>query len=196
VREAADTHHPYLVAVVGSPRPEGNTDYLVEVALADLRAVGVRCEKLVLADYRIQPCLGHDECADIAVCPHHDDAEPLLEKVYAADGLILATPVYYEDVSAQMKTFIDRNYRFYMRDRWLQPRAVGVIVVAGETGLDETVATLRRYLALSSQRELPVEVVSGLASAPGDAAAQPALLDDVRRMAAWLAAALLSPPSP
>jgi multimeric flavodoxin WrbA len=120
------------------------------------------------------------DCADRPVCAHGDDMDGVIEQVYAADGLILATPVYYEDVSAQMKTFIDRNVFPYNKERWLTPKVVGLIAVAQETGVDDTLAALRRFLALSSPEELPVVALGGLAYEPGEAAANADLMDEAR----------------
>jgi multimeric flavodoxin WrbA len=114
--------------------------------------------------------------------------------VYAADCLILGTPVYYENVSAQMKAFIDRSYFPYMHGRWLQAKAIGLVVVTAETGLEETLAALRRYVALSSDHDIPVSACAGYADEAGAAAADAALLAEARRLAVDLAAALgLSP---
>ena len=55
--------------------------------------------------------------------------------MYAADCLVLGTPVYYENVSAQMKAFIDRNVFRYAHDQWLRAKAVGLVAVTAETGL-------------------------------------------------------------
>ena len=72
----------------------------------------------MLADKRIEACGGHEFCGERA-CPHDDDMPGILEQVYTADGLILATPIYYENVSGQMKTFMDRNAtRYYTRSGW------------------------------------------------------------------------------
>ena len=182
---------PAVVAVVGSPRPTGNTAWAVDTALAELERRGVSCEKLNLCEYRIYPCLGHDDCAFLPACPLEDDADRVLDKVYAADGLILATPVYYEDVSAQMKTFIDRNYRRYEHGQLLEPKVVGLIVVAASSGIEDTVAALKRFLALSSKEPLPVEVASGEASALGEASSSPQLRAAVTQMAARMADRLL-----
>jgi multimeric flavodoxin WrbA len=184
--------HPTVVAVVGSPRPAGNTSWAVDVALAELERRGVHTEKLMLCDYRIDPCGGHEECASLPVCALDDDADMVLERVYRADGLVLATPVYYEDVSAQIKAFIDRNYRRYELQQRLQPKVAGLVVVAAETGIDETVATLKRFLALSWRTEMPIEVASGLASALGEAAQSAELRAAATQMAARMADILLA----
>jgi len=178
------------VAVVGSPRRRGNSSLLVDVLLAELAARGLTTEKLHLADYRVEPCRGHDDCARRARCPlGDDDVEFLLSRVYAADVLVLATPVYYENVSAQLKAFIDRNVFYYSRERWLRARAVGLLAVSAETGLDDALAALERYVRLSSDREIPLFRLGGLAEKAGEALADEGLVARVRELAAALAAA-------
>ena len=144
---------PTVVAVVGSPRATGNTSYLVDVALDELARRGVAVEKITLGEHRILPCEGHDDCADFGACPLNDEAGPILDRVYAADGLIFATPVYYENVSGQMKLFIDRNCFNNYHEVWLRARAVGLIAVAESTGLDDAIDGLRRYVSLVVRQE-------------------------------------------
>ena len=182
---------PIVVAVVGSPRVRGNTSLLVDVALEELGRRGIRVEKVMLGARRVAGCQGHDDCAERRACPLGDDAADILDAVYAADGLILATPVYYENVSAQMKAFIDRNVFRYAHDEWLPAKAVGLVAVTAETGLDETLAALRRYVALSSDGDVPIFSVGGYADTAGSAAQKPELLAAARQLAADLAGALL-----
>jgi multimeric flavodoxin WrbA len=181
---------PSVVAVVGSPRVAGNTSYLVDVALDELVRAGLAVEKIMLSEYRVLPCEGHDDCEDLPVCPLDDDAGAILERMYAADGLILATPVYYEDVSGQMKVFIDRNCFNNYHEVWLQARSVGLIAVAESTGVDEAVDSLRRFVALSSDKKVKPLSVTGLAYRAGDAAGNGPLIAAVRDMARAMAAAL------
>jgi multimeric flavodoxin WrbA len=185
-----DAARPSVVAVVGSPRPRGNTAALVAATLEELEARGAACETIVLSRLTISPCLAHDACAELAACPQGDDAEAVLERVYAADCLVLGTPVYYENVSAQMKAFIDRNVFRYSHEEWLRAKAVGLIAVTAETGLDEALAALRRYVRLSSRGEMPVHTCAGYADGAGAAATDEALLADARRLGAALSAAL------
>ena len=179
-----------VVAVVGSPRAAGNTSYLVDVALDELAHRGLAVEKIMLGEHRVLPCEGHDECEDLAVCPLDDDAGAILDHMYGADGLILATPVYYEDVSGQMKIFIDRNCFNNYHEVWLRARSVGLIAVAESTGLDETIDSLRRFVALSSDKKVKPLSVTGLAYRAGDAAGNGPLIAAVRDMARAMAVAL------
>ena len=187
-----EPERPLVVAVVGSPRPHGNTSLLVDVVLEELARRGVRARKVMLGERHVAGCLGHDDCADRRACQIGDDAAHVLDAVYEADGLILATPVYYENVSAQMKAFMDRNVFRYAHDEWLRAKVVGLVAVTAETGLDETLAALRRYVALSTEGDVPIFSVGGYADTAGSAGEKPELLDAARQLAADLAEALLS----
>ena len=181
---------PYVVALVGSPRPNGNTSFLVDVVLAELERHNMRCEKIMLSEYNVLPCEGHDECGKFSECPLDDDMSMLTEKVYAAQGLILATPVYYENVSAQMKAFIDRNCFSYEHNVELQPQVAGLIAIAASTGTDETIEALKRFLSLSSSGSIPMYAMTGHAQKAGEAAVNGALGDEARRLAHKIADAL------
>lgn len=177
---------PKVVAVVGSPRSDGNTATVVRATLDELERLGAATELLLLADYRVYPCEGHDSCGSLKVCPHEDDMPLLIDKVYGADAVILASPSYYENVTAQMKAFMDRCVFPYNHERWLHPKVVGLVAVAYETGLDDVIAAFRRFVALSAQKELPAEVFTGLAYELGEAAAKPDLLAGARELAGRL----------
>ena len=192
---AGSEEPPFVVALVGSPRASGNTSVLVDAALAELERRGARVRKVLLAEHVVGPCVGHEECARFKVCPQRDDAEAVLDLVYAADGLLLASPVYYENVTAQLKAFMDRNVFRYSHDQWLPARAVGLLAVTAETGLDDALDAMRRYVALSTVCEVPTFTCGVFADGLGPdgrgaVAQQPDALAAARTLAAGLAAAL------
>lgn len=188
------SHEPLVVGVCGSPRRRANSSTLADAALNELSAAGCRCERIKLGRYRLLPCLAHEHCADFAACPQDDDVAGVLDLLYAADAIILATPVYYENVSGQLKLFMDRNVFRYAREDRLRAKAVGLIAVTAETGLDDALAAMRRYVALSSASDPTVLTLGGLADDAGAAAADEALLSAARRMGRELAECLgLSP---
>ena len=98
----AHDSRPTVVAVIGSPRRRGNTATLVDAALEEIELGGCECTRIMLADKRIEFCSGHVFCGERA-CPHDDDMADILDQVYAADALLLATPIYYENVSGQRR---------------------------------------------------------------------------------------------
>ena len=117
-----------------------------------------------------------------AACPHDDDMPGVLERVYAADGLILATPIYYENVSGQMKTFMDRNATRCYHEEWLTPKVVGLIAVAAESSAEDTLAAMRRFAALSNPEELPLVALGGCADKPEAAADDAELMAQAREI--------------
>ena len=186
---------PKVVAVIGSPRRGGNTATLVDAALEGLERGGCDCSRIVLSALRIDACDGHENCGERDSCPHEDDMPGVLEQVYAADGLILATPIYYENVSGQMKTFMDRNATRYYHEQWLAPKVVGLIAVAGESDAEDTLAAMRRFVALSNPEEPPVVALGGLADKPGDAAQDAELMARARALGCSMAERLGLDPS-
>jgi len=172
-----------LLAIVGSPRLKGNTNYLVEQALKEAEKLGVQTERLVLSQYQVNPCLGHDDCASFDSCRQKDDAGWILDKFCEADGVILATPVYWYNVSAQMKAFIDRNYFLYKHDQKYKARAVGVIVVAEKEGIEDTLHTLKQFTEWSfTVEENRIFIVSGYASTLGEAKNNLPLVEEARKL--------------
>jgi len=103
-----------VLAIVGSPRRGGNTDVLVDAAVAGAHAAGAATEKVFLAELTILPCLGCGYCHAVAPgnCCREDDMPALAGKILAADALIIGTPIYWWGPSAQLKAFIDRWYAF------------------------------------------------------------------------------------
>ena len=72
-----------IMAIVGSPRLDGNTNYLVDQALAEAEKLGAETEKIVISQYRVSPCLGHDNCASRESCTQKDDAGWIIERFAA-----------------------------------------------------------------------------------------------------------------
>jgi multimeric flavodoxin WrbA len=180
-----------VIAIVGSPRPNGNTNYLVDQALQEISSCGIETEKIILSQYRINGCLGHENCRSCKVCQQDDDGRWIVEKFSQADGIILATPVYYYNMTAQMKTFIDRNYFLYMHGIRLKARCAGVIVVAGGSAIDITMRALRRCFRIQGENwEERVFTLTGYASRPGEVKNQPALVEEARNLGRKMAEVL------
>jgi len=178
-----------IVAIVGSPRPAGNTSYLVDQALAEAAKAGIETEKIILSKYVVNPCQGHDNCASLPACLQKDDAPWILERFRQADGVILATPVYYYNMTAQMKAFVDRNYFLYMHDLALAAKVGGIIIVAGGDGIAQTDRALRRFLAFYIGNDR-ITMVSGLASRLGDMKENTSAIEAARELGRQMASTL------
>lgn len=100
-----------ILIVSGSPRRGGNTDIMAETFREEAAKNGHQAELISLSGKKIAPCLGCQYCfSHDGQCVQKDDMAQLLEMVDKADLLVLASPIYWFDVSAQLKCFIDRLY--------------------------------------------------------------------------------------
>jgi len=98
-----------ILAISGSPRGKlSNTRRLVELVLEGARSAGAKTELADLSELDIEYCTACNACHVTGNCVIHDDVNPLREKMLAADGLVLGSPLYFEGVTAQLKTVIDR----------------------------------------------------------------------------------------
>jgi len=101
-----------IISILGSPHGEkGNTGRLLKEVLRGSESKGAECEVITLRRDTVRPCLGCDRCHKEGRCPQKDGAEPLIDAMLAADGIILATPNYIFHVSAQLKILLDRCSR-------------------------------------------------------------------------------------
>lgn len=97
-----------VLAIEGSPRKGGNSDRLSDAFLKGAAESGHMTEKLYVQDLHLRPCTACYGCRGTEVCVQQDGMAAALEKMIAADVILLATPVYFYSLSGQMKVFIDR----------------------------------------------------------------------------------------
>ena len=112
-----------VVYIAGSGRKNGNTDLLVDILHKNLGG-----EIFRIADYTINHCTGCWTCRSKGECRHQDDMDDeIIPFLRMADVIILATPVYFNNVSSLMKTFMDRTWplRSLLKDKLGGAVAVG-----------------------------------------------------------------------
>lgn len=98
-----------VLILSSSPRRGGNSDTLCDEFMRGAVESGNHVEKIFLRDKTIHPCLGCSVCSlHKKPCPQKDDAAEVIGKMLEADVIVMATPVYFYAMSAQMKTLIDR----------------------------------------------------------------------------------------
>jgi len=126
-----------VTGISGSPRAGGNTDTILHETLAAAKQEGAEVELIRLSDYRLAPCDGCGACSRTKSCVIDDDGEKLYQVIMKSDGVILGCPSYFQGVTAQMKTFIDRiGYLCLARGRRdFVGKVGGVIGVARRSGL-------------------------------------------------------------
>ena len=105
-----------VLILSSSPRRGGNSDTLCDEFMRGAIESGNEAEKVFLRDKTIHYCTGCSTCSlHEKPCPQKDDAAEIIEKMVVADVIVMATPVYFYTMSAQMKTLIDRCCSLYTK---------------------------------------------------------------------------------
>lgn len=102
-----------VLIISSSPRSGGNSEYLCERFAEGARQAGNHVEIVSLAKKHVGYCTGCYTCQTQGKCVQKDGVDAILDKMLAADVLVLATPVYFYTVSAQLKALIDRTVVIY-----------------------------------------------------------------------------------
>ncbi|MBN1692559.1 MAG: flavodoxin family protein [Dehalococcoidales bacterium] len=104
-----------VLAMMASPRIKGNSDILLDEAIKGAQTAGAVVEKIVLDKLRITPCKEIYHCLKDGTCPLRDDMTGIYDKILATDAIIIATPIFFYTVSAQLMAFISRCQAFWSR---------------------------------------------------------------------------------
>ena len=183
-----------VIGINGSARKDGNTAVLIKQVFAGLEKAGIEVEMIQLAGKQIKGCASCFKCMENANKKCVNDSDFFNEcyaKVLAADGLVLGSPVYFSDMSAEMKAFIDRTGFVSMANGALLKRKVGVAVAAARrAGAVHTVDSMN-HLFFISQMIVPGSNYwnLGLGMGPGEVEKDEEGLETMRILGenmAWL----------
>ncbi len=117
--------HSKIVAIYGSPRRKGNTAALLKKAIEGARDCGADVEEIVLRDLKISPCLEIYGCMQAGECAIKDDFQMVRDKILHAQGLILASPVFFYSVSSHTKILMDRFQSLWVKKYWVEKTPQG-----------------------------------------------------------------------
>ena len=140
-----------VVGIVCSPRKGGNTEIMVCEALGAIQELGGETELITVTGKTINPCDGCDTCVKKGVCRINDDMQEIYQQLLQSDGIILGTPVYFLNVSAQAKAVMDRTYALLWQ-RKLRGKVAGVIVVTRRVGAGQVLSLLYSYFMTHGMR--------------------------------------------
>ena len=133
-----------VIVISTSLRKGSNSDMMADQFVAGAKAAGHEVEKISLVGKEIQFCKGCLGCQKLGRCVIDDDVNNIMAKVLQADVICWATPIYYYEMSGQMKTLIDRMNAMYEQD--YQFRDVYLLTTAAE---DETETPKRAEIGLT-----------------------------------------------
>jgi len=130
----------HILGVLGSPRIGGNSDILLDQALAGATEAGAEVEKIILCKQRISGCLACEKCNETGLCAIEDDMPAIHKKILEAYAIIHSVPVYFWAMTAQMKAYLDRWCALFDAEwRWhkaywprMKGKRIGLITLCGD----------------------------------------------------------------
>ncbi|MHB1361526.1 MAG: flavodoxin family protein [Thermoleophilia bacterium] len=147
-----------VIGVSGSPRRDGNTETLLDRALAGAEAAGANVEKFVLCDYEISGCIECNDCFESGTCTIGDDMDAIYEAIERADRIVIASPIFFMGLTSQMKAIIDRcqcywALKYILKEKFpreenapsRQGSFIGVGGTHGENLFDGAMKTLKYF---------------------------------------------------
>jgi multimeric flavodoxin WrbA len=156
---------PKVIAINGSPRRNGNTSILMGHIMEELGKEGIATEEVNLGGSVARGCTACMKCGENqdGHCVFDDDiVNTCIDKMVEADGIILGSPVYFLDVTAEMKGLIDRAGFVAMANRDLFRRKVGVpVTVMRRAGAITTLNTMMNFMVYSGMI-IPGKPVTGV----------------------------------
>jgi len=186
-----------ILGIKGSPRKRSNSTALLEQLLAG--AKGAETQVITPWELEIRPCLACDGCIDDGLCVISDDYQRVYEQILSCDALVLATPIYFGAVSAQVKSLVDRCQSFwnqtYILKEPLPPgpsgrQRRGILIATAGQHLDIMFAGAKvtfDFLMRSLQGEVYGELLFGEMDEPGVVAQNMTAMDRAFAMGQELA---------
>jgi multimeric flavodoxin WrbA len=164
-----------ILGISGSPRKAGNTEFLLGEALKVASERGYYTERLLCSQARVDFCTDCGDCSKSKPCPLEDDMREFYELLERADGIVVASPVYFGSVTAQLKAVFDRTILLRRQGFRLKEKVGCAIAVGGSRngGQEKTIETIHAWMHIHGM------VVVGDNSHFGGIAVRPATEDRI-----------------
>lgn len=142
-----------VLGVSGSARKAGNTRILLDAAMEPIAAAGHECLVIELAGKDIRGCIACQRCRETRDGQCHgrrDDGNAVIAEMFSADAVLLASPTYFADVSAEMKALIDRaGYVARSQPEVLSRKAGAALVAVRRGGAMHALDTMNHFFLIS-----------------------------------------------
>ena len=159
-----------VLVITTSLRAKSNSDILAEKLIAGAKEAGHNTELVSLKGKEIKFCIGCLACQKTQRCIQKDDAVDIADKVLEADTLVFVTPIYYYEMSGQMKTLLDRLNPLYSAD--YKFRRIYMLSTAAEEEAfvpEKAVSGLQGWVDCFEKAELTDHLFCGGLTAGGEA---------------------------
>lgn len=169
-----------VLTIETSPRKHGNTEIMAERFLEGAKEAGHETERISLYDQNLQFCRGCLACQKTRECVIKDDVSVLLRKIQDADVLVFSTPIYFYEMTGQMKTLLDRtNPLFPAEYRFRDVYLLAACADSEETSADGAVKGLQGWIDCFEKAELAGVICGYGADQKGDVEKMPEILNQV-----------------
>ncbi|MDD4859393.1 MAG: flavodoxin family protein [Dehalococcoidales bacterium] len=184
-----------VLGIMGSPRIGGNTDLLLDEALKGARSRGAEVEKIIVDKLNIAPCREYYGCLRDGNCVIRDDMDDIYPKLLICDVVIVASPMFFYGVTAQLKALIDRSQALWARKYVLKQKPpvspkkgafIAVGATKGENLFTGAIMTVK-YFFKSIDAEYSAELLIRGTDQKGEIKQHPAALADAFSMGEKLA---------
>lgn len=141
-----------VIAINGSPKAEGNTYHTLKIVTDELEKEGISTEIIHVGNKNIQGCIACGWCYENKneKCVINDEVNEIIQKLKAADGIIIGSPVYYASIAGTMKSFLDRTFYVAGANGGLFRHKVGAsVTIARRSGEVAAFDHLNHYFTLT-----------------------------------------------
>ncbi len=142
-----------VIAFNGSPRREGNTAFMIDIALNELKAQGIRTEFYQLGGKTIHGCTACMRCMknqDGTCAIKNDVGNECIAKIKEADGIIIGSPTYFTDCTAETKALIDRvGFVARVNDNFLKRKIGAAVVTVRRAGSIHVFDTINHFFLIA-----------------------------------------------
>lgn len=174
-----------VLGISGTPRKGGNSEVLLEAALEPFAEAGWAVERILMSERRVLPCTGCERCAQSQACVQQDDMAAVYEAYARCNAMVIASPVYWRNVPAQLKALFDRTYGTQVQAR-LAGKLGGAMAVGRGSGAGQAIVlnVIHNFYLSCGMLCVPGELngVTAVADKPGEIRAQPRRLRQARAL--------------
>ena len=136
-----------VLILSSSPRKRGNSNALCDRFMEGATEAHHQGEKVMLAEKKINYCTGCYACRSKGKCAQKDDMAQILDSMVAADVIVMATPVYFYTMCAQMKTVIDRTVARYTKIAGKEFYFIATQADGNKAAMERTIEGFRGFTA-------------------------------------------------
>lgn len=165
-----------ILVISSSLRNGSNSEILADKLICGAKEAGHHVEKVSIRGKEIAFCRGCLACQKAGRCVIQDDGDIIAHKMLTADVLVFATPVYYYEMSGQMKTMLDRaNPLFFLDYRFRDVYLLATAADEDEQAVDGALTGLKGWISCFEKARLAGSIFAGGADKAGEIEGHPAL---------------------